>query len=115
MHRKALVATVATALSISSGAALADDGFTAADVLTWDQGQQDWYIYVSVGIAGVVASMNEPSKAACINRWYFAKPEQQLAANKRFKQVMKEYSGSHPNSAIVAVIQKECGSLTFSK
>ena len=98
-----------------SSAVRADGKFTAADVLAWDQSQQDWYFEASVSMAGVLAVQAQNPAGACINGWYFGAASASERANDQIRDAMRQYSSYYPGTVIVAVIERECGDLTPSE
>ncbi|MEM7664103.1 MAG: hypothetical protein AAF292_17815 [Pseudomonadota bacterium] len=95
--------------------ATADDGFTAADVLAWERKNQDAYFETSISMAAVIASRNKSETAACIDQWYFASKAATDTQNDEIRIVMRQYAGNHPGIVIAAVIERACGSLSFSE
>ncbi len=104
---------VGSATLILSTANSSAEGFTASDVLAWEQGSQDWYFEVSVGMAGVVATQNSEKIAACIDDWYFKSDATKGEANSFIRTTMRRFPDYNPGGVLAAVIEKQCGSLTF--
>ncbi len=111
-------ARVLAGAMIAAGAALPvqadEDKFTAADVLAWEEKNQDSFFETSISMAGVLAVQAENPAGKCINDWYFKSEAATQAANDQIRAVMREYSGYYPGTVIVAVIERECGDLTPS-
>lgn len=91
------------------------NGFTAADVLTWSKDQQDWYFQVSVGMAYGVATRNATDHADCIDGWYYASGEKRDEAHEAIREAMTDYSTYNPVTVLIAVIERECGKLSFQE
>jgi len=108
-------ARVLAGLMITAGIALPaqadEDKFTVADVLAWDRKSQDWYFEVTIGTAGVIASNNKSPASKCINDWHFLSEEQRALHNDEIRQVMDEYTDYHPGIVVLAVVERECGTL----
>lgn len=92
-----------------------DDGFTAADVLGWDQKSQNSYFETSISMAGVLASQSKNPAVHCIDDWYFGSAGHKSRVNDEIRATMQQYPDYYPATVIVAVIERECGSLTISK
>lgn len=87
------------------------DNFTAADVLKWNEAQQDNYFRISVRMIGVVAAQMERNGhiAECIDAWHGGGEQSQPARSKQIRSVMEGLPDYHPQALILAVVQKECG------
>lgn len=86
--------------------------FKSADFLKWSAKNQSFYFRTSVGMAGLVAGRNDPRQGKCIDGWYFANQEK---ANKQIVGVMKKHPGFHPRGVILALIEKQCGKLIYTR
>lgn len=86
------------------------DGLTAADVLNWPTDSQGFFLSTAVGMAGVIATQNDPAKAECLDEWYFA---DRSSANQEILAAMRRFPTYHPNGVLMAVIEKRCGSFDF--
>lgn len=92
-----------------SGPAFAD-GLTAADVLGWPGDSQSFFLSTAIGMAGVIATQNDPAKARCLDEWYFA---DRVGANQEILDAMGRFPTYHPHGVLMAVIEKRCGSFDF--
>ena len=84
--------------------------FTSGEFLTWERENQDFYINTSVGMAGLIATRNDESQGDCLSEWYFS---DEGAANEHVLSVMRTYPDYHPRGVILAIIEKQCGSMTY--
>lgn len=91
-----------------------DKKFTAAEVLTWEAESQDWYFQVSTGMAAALASQNNSPAALCINDWYFRTDAIKAEQNDYIRTIMRRFPDYHPTLVMISVLEKECGSLTFT-
>lgn len=85
------------------------NGFTAAELLTWDQTDQDSYIQVSVGMAGIIAARAESPAARCINDWYFRDRSERAERNSEIRALLRRFVDYHPQNVVAAVLERECG------
>lgn len=90
------------------------EGFKASDVLKWDQSQQDWYFQVSVGMAAVIAAQNRGEQGSCIDKWYFA-GSNKVTVNEKIRETFARFPTYHPAGVLLALVEKECGQLKFTK
>ena len=63
----------------------------------------------AIMMAGGIAAINTEDQGACIYRWYF--DEDVHAARKKIQATMQDYPDVPPSGVIIAVLQKQCGSL----
>ncbi len=102
-----------TAVPFSTPEALAQDGtFKSADFLKWKRASQEFYIRTSIGMAGLIAARNDKAHGNCLEDWYFS---DEKAANDQIISVMRAYPDYHPRGVIVAVMEKRCGPIVYSK
>lgn len=94
-----------------SFAADEEDIFKSSEFLTWERNSQEFYIDTTIGMAGLIASQNDQAKGQCIDEWYF---QRQSDATDFILDVMRDYPNYHPRGTIAAIIEKQCGSLTFN-
>lgn len=109
--------TLAIGLAVSAvvaAAAHAEEKFTSADVLRWEQSQQAGYFETSTMMAAIVASKNDSPAAGCIDAWYFAQPAAQTEIVAEFRHLLTKYPDYHPGLVVSAMIERECGSLKFT-
>ena len=105
---KKLLVTLGAVIAFSS--ALADEvAFTSADVLSWNEEDQNILFLNSILMVGIVATQTDESgrTARCIDDWYSddAIPERQ----DYIRSVLERFPDHHPQVMILAVIEKECG------
>ncbi len=85
--------------------------FKSSEFLTWKRNSQDFYIRTSIGMAGLIATRNDKAHGKCLDDWYFSDED---AANEAILDVMREHPDYHPRGVILAVLEKRCGSFTYS-
>lgn len=107
-----IASSVGLAVMLSAHAVVADEKFTAADVLSWDQESQNWYFTVNASMAGALASQNDSPAASCIDEWYFDAADR-ATRNDEFRSAMRRFEEYHPTLVVIAVIEKACGELKF--
>lgn len=92
-------------------AAASADGFTGADVLEWDEEHQKGYFQTSVTMIGIVATQVDGREhiANCIDAWHGGPVEGAEMRAARIREVMQGIPEYHPQTVILAVIEKECG------
>lgn len=90
---------------------LSSETFKSEAFLTWERSSQDFYIRTSIGMAGFIAARNDNAHARCLEDWYYS---DETAANEAVLAAMRRFPDYHPRGVIVAVIEKRCGSFTFS-
>ncbi len=115
MRRDLTTALVAVATLCAAYAAAEDEKFTAADVVAWDQTNQDWYFEVAASMGAALASQNSTERARCINDWYFKDEDSRQEANSYIREVMARFPGYHPTLVMISILEKECGSLVFTE
>lgn len=84
--------------------------FTSADFLKWEPESQSFYFRTSIGMAGLIAGLNNDQQAKCIDDWYFADMKN---AEKVMIGVMRDNSSYHPRGVILGVLQKKCGAFRY--
>ena len=62
-------------------------------------------------MAGLIAAQNDKRQAQCIDDWYFNNITE---AELEILGVMKDNPEFHPRGVIVGVLQKKCGSFSYS-
>ena len=87
------------------------DIFKSSEFLTWDRDAQEFYIRTSVGMAGLIAGRNDKTHGQCLSDWYFT---EEAVANEQILDVMRQYPEYHPRGVIVAVMEKQCGSIIYA-
>ena len=87
------------------------DSLTSQDVLNWKAESQDFYIWSSVTMAGVVASQNRREAAQCIDGWYSGNDQTRKVRNRFVLETMSKYPNHNPQAIIFAIIRKQCGTL----
>lgn len=112
-HTARVLAGVMVVAGVALPVQADEDKFTAADVLGWDQKSQDWYFEVATGMAAVLATQNQSPHAGCIDDWYFRPDNEKAVVNDDIRTTMARFSEFHPTQILVAIIEKQCGSLTF--
>lgn len=101
------------ALGLLPMTAHAED-FNGTTFLQWTQAQQDSYIQTSVTMAGFIASQNAGNGAECLNNWYFKDNALRNKRNASLRSNIEKFPSYHPAITILATIEKNCGSFTFS-
>lgn len=84
------------------------DEFTSAQFLEWSRDSQISYIHNAIGMAGLIVSLRNKSKARCVENWYVADTD---AAQHAILAAMQRFPSYNPRGVIVAVLQKQCGPL----
>lgn len=102
-----LAVVVSGLLAVYSPAAVAD-GFTSAEFLQWPPKSRSSYFATSVTMASAVVRVNNKKQSACINAWYGNDRER---VERRILDIMRKYPEYHPQSVILAVLEKQCGSV----
>ncbi len=87
------------------------DTFKSADFLEWERVTQEFYIRTSVGMAGLIAVQNDKKHQTCLEGWYV---NDEKAATNHILSVMQQYPDFHPRGVILAVLEKQCGTFTYS-
>lgn len=82
--------------------------FTSAQFLAWPAESQHSYIHTSIGMAGLIVSLRDKPKARCVENWYVGDT---AAAEAAILEAMRRFPTYNPRGVIVAVLQKQCGSL----
>lgn len=106
---------VGSATLILSTANSSAEEFTAADVLAWKKETQDWYFETSIAMAASIATRNPTGHAECINDWYYAPTSGREEAHRFIRETLAKFSGHSPETVLIAVIEKACGSLNFQE
>lgn len=84
--------------------------FKASDFLKWQLKSQTTYIRTSVGMASLIAGRNSKQQGECLDEWYF----NDTPLRDRFiLDTMKRVPDYHPRAVILAVLEKQCGSLVY--
>lgn len=94
----------------ASGAMAQDDIFKSSEFLKWKRTSQDFYIETSVGMASLIAGRNNAEQGECLDKWYFSDVTEK---NKFVLKTMKRFPDYHPRGVILAVLEKQCGKLTY--
>lgn len=87
------------------------DSFTIKEFLTLSPDAQRSFISTTAGATGVVANMNRPIQAKCIDAWIGSHAS---TGYQPVIQAMKDLPNYHPMAIVVAVIQKECGPFKYA-
>ncbi|MFK7942918.1 MAG: hypothetical protein AB8B85_08425 [Paracoccaceae bacterium] len=85
------------------------DEFTGADFLSWSDAEQRGYVSTQLVMASSIAARIKPPLATCIGEMFF---EGSGMSDNGFDQVIariREFSGYHPSSVMVIVIENACG------
>lgn len=114
MHRYFTTALVSLTALCGTQAGAEGESFTAADVVAWDQTNQDWYFEVATSMGAALASQNSSEQARCINDWYFKDEASRSGANGYIRDVMGRFPSYHPTLVMISILEKQCGSLTFT-
>lgn len=77
--------------------------------MSWDKPAQIGYIQTSMNMVSAIASQNDPGVAECIGKWYFDNKAVQNQRNDELRHLIRENSGYHPSSVILARIYQVCG------
>ena len=109
MSGKTLTLPIVVAALLTALPAKAET-FKSADFLKWAPGSQRSYFATSVTMASAIVRVNSTQQSTCINTWYGRNREK---VEQRFIAVMRQYPDYHPQSVILAVIEKQCGSVKY--
>ncbi|MEM7777760.1 MAG: hypothetical protein AAF732_19390, partial [Pseudomonadota bacterium] len=71
---------------------------------------QRGYIATAAGMAGLIATLNKPEQARCVDAWIARHDASDFAPIRRAMQKNGSY---HPLGVIIAVLQKACGSFKY--
>ncbi len=111
LSRKALaIASLCTIVCAQAG--IAEAAFKSSRFLTYSAEQQKNYINISMVMASLIASQNSRSHADCLNDWSGKNAE---TGYQPVIEAMKRFPDHHPSVVILAVLQKECGSLKYTE
>jgi len=111
LSRKALaIASLCTIVCTQPGSA--EEAFKSSKFLTYPAESQKSYIASSAMMAGLIASQNNASQAACIDEWGAKQREVGYAA---VMEAMRRFPEHHPSAVLVAVLDKACGSFRYTK
>lgn len=103
-------AVVAVLLVVGVSIQASAKTFKSADFLKWGTESQSFYIDTSIGMAGLIASLNDEHQSRCIDNWYF---QDKSGAEDKILNAMRRNPDYHPRGVIVAVLQDVCGPLTY--
>lgn len=106
--RRVSVGVLALGLTLASFSAKADDVFQSGQFLEWKTQNQEAYIETSVGMASLIAAQSDKRQAKCIDDWYYV---DEARANNAVRDVMRANPQFHPRGVILAVVQKQCGTV----
>jgi hypothetical protein len=105
---KAALAVGSLGLFIMAGPAMADDDFTAADLMRTMSDQQQ-YIYISGVVAGLGTARyvkdGNDTGSACISRWFFDTE----GVKEKIYAAFTRFGDKSPSAILYALITKECG------
>ena len=110
-YRKFLAILVFITLAFVSVQSYAEI-FKSSEFLKWERDGQVFYIETSIGMASLIAAQNDKKQATCIDDWYYADEKR---SNNHILNTMKKFPTYHPRGVILAVIEKKCGQLIYSK
>lgn len=85
--------------------------FTSADFLEFSAAGRDSYITTSASMAGVIATRNTDGQARCVDNWV---AEHRANGYSAVTETMRAHPGYHPQAIILAVLQKACGSFSYT-
>lgn len=112
---KRLLAPAAIALAVMTSAypqSSFAEIFKSAEFLKWPAKSQSFYFRTSIGMAGLVARRNNKVQGDCIDNWYFYAEKK---AHAHIIDVMRKHPSYHPRGVILAVLEKQCGKLIYTK
>lgn len=110
LSRKSLAIASLYTIVCAQGS-FAEDAFKSSKFLTYPAESQRSYIASSAMMAGLIASQNSASQAACIDDWGAKQREKGYAA---VMKAMKRFPDHHPSAVIVAVLDKACGPFKYA-
>lgn len=86
------------------------EGFTAKDFLTLPEAHQKFWIEGAIDMTALVVSTGgNKKKGRCIYEWYYG--DRHAERNSLILASMKKYLNVPPNAIMVALIERDCGSL----
>lgn len=108
--RKSRIAKGLLALALSYPQLVSADDFTAADVLAWDRESQVAYIQNSVSMIAAITSQKDDSQVyvECVGAWY-STGQATVERQNEIRSLWTQYEDYHPQTVILAVVQKACG------
>lgn len=107
VKQAALAILVAAAIGVYPQFSVAET-FKSSEFLKWPRDSQASYIRTSVGMAAVIASQINGTRAKCLSDWYFGNPRAQQDA---IRNAMAKNPSFHPHLVILAVLKKACGKI----
>lgn len=115
LKKKTHIAIVTALISLSFpqvSVAQDDTIFKSSEVLNWNPETQRFYLETSIRMVGIVASRNSPEQSQCFENWYKESPQ---IRHQAILGTMREYSDYHPQGIILAYMEKQCGSMVYTK
>lgn len=112
MFRRKALALATLSTIVCGGAAVAEEGFKSSKFLTYPADSQKSYIGTAVVAATVIASLNAPTQAKCMDDWVAKNRDE---GYQPVLEAMRKYPDDHPMGMVLAVLQKACGSLKYAK
>jgi len=104
-----LMGAIATSLAFCMPA---HAGFTAKELLQWEEKNISSYIQIVLMTANTIASQNDQKQSDCIGNWF----DSDRSGNVSYiKGVMGKNSDHHPMSIIIAIAERKCGSFEYTK
>ena len=105
-----VIATFAVVLLFGTSS-YAKDVFKGSDFLEWPENSQKTFMDAAILMAGGIAAINTDQQGQCIYNWYFNDRIESI--RNKIRKTMTEHSKHPPSGVIIAMAQKECGSMRY--
>lgn len=89
----------------------ASENFKSAEFLQWKRESQDFYIDANIGMAGLIAVQNDKKHQTCIENWYLDDKPKTIES---ILSTMRKFPEFHPRGVILAMMEKQCGTFTYT-
>ena len=97
-------------LAVAVSNAAYAESFTAKDFLKLNEAHQKFWIEGAIDMTALIISTGgNKTKGRCISEWYYG--DQNAERNSLILASMKKYPNVPPNAIMVALIERDCGSL----
>ena len=108
--KHALIASLITVFIAFHPHVSSAESFKGSEFLTWETESQYSYVETAIGIAGLIATLNDKEQAACIETWYY---KNKTSSTEFVLDTMRNHPSYHPRGVVMSVLQKKCGSFAY--
>ncbi len=75
-------------------------------LLSFSEGQRDWFYTGSFMSIGHVVSMSNKAQGTCVWDWYFKNPKEKIPV---VEEALKAFPDHSPTAIFIGLLEKDCG------